>query len=442
VELNEVPAAAPEQASKPFESFDIDAYLSTEEPEVPVVPEVSEPQNAIGVAMTTPIELPEDPPVTPEVEVPSLGLPDPQPAEPAVAAVPAIPELPEEDLDISEGPPTGTGRNGQRGGRDPVSLPPELLGGKAGGTSVKEAAENTDRRRGRLLLIAGVVVTAILLALLTSPAWRRKSSVLPAEVLVAKEEAVALLRRDDMPSREEAIERLRGLMNKYPDRVDFQAEMAVALALQLDDLRLSMAALQTRADELRRDMLALEEARAPADWEIRVNAMREELALVQQRQAPLGTRIATLMDQVMKAERRLALVRDGEPKEDALARLRGRGVLAAVTGLGETFVLADRLAQEGQTQWSALVLGEYVVNAAASPELLLQAAEGLGRVREKDSTLLRPYVLGARIALVRKDPASAQALLDTVIALNPKHEIARQLQAQAEEAARKKEPGR
>ena len=45
------------------------------------------------------------------------------------------------------------------------------------------------------------------------------------------------------------------------------------------------------------------------------------------------------------------------------------------------------------------------------------------------------YVLGARLALRQKDPDAARALLDTVVALNPNHTLARKLQQRAAAAS-------
>ncbi|WNZ65449.1 hypothetical protein QEG98_18565 [Myxococcus sp. MxC21-1] len=56
--------------------------------------------------------------------------------------------------------------------------------------------------------------------------------------------------------------------------------------------------------------------------------------------------------------------------------------------------------------------------------------QGFGGLRQADSTLLRAYLLGARVALKLKDTAAARSLLDDAVALNPDHQAAARLIAQ------------
>ncbi len=100
-------------------------------------------------------------------------------------------------------------------------------------------------------------------------------------------------------------------------------------------------------------------------------------------------------------------------------------------GSAETPGLAVQLAQGGQQDWSTLTMAEYVLNASNTENQLAETDSALKDLREANSSFLRTYVLGARLALRREDQADAQALLDTVLTLNPKHELARQLQDHA-----------
>jgi hypothetical protein len=126
-----------------------------------------------------------------------------------------------------------------------------------------------------------------------------------------------------------------------------------------------------------------------------------------------------------------------ESKELTQLRMRARALLSGVLGMNEALDLAVLLAQAQQREWRTLALAEYVLNNAdASPAQVSEAAASLERMREADKTFLRTYVLGARIALMREDFATAQALMETVITLNPKHELAQLLHAHAQELAR------
>jgi hypothetical protein len=393
-------------------------------------PEEPEP----GALKSAPIELPPEEPEPGALKSAPIELP---PEEPGSLRPISIELPPEEPLPGSlksapiELPPEPVGPT-----RTPMELPPEMLtgGNKTGPRTRLYGVEETEETRWSWgLIIGGTVLALALLVVFTSPLWRRATGSLPGADLAAREEAKALLRRDDATSRDEAITKLKALTAKYPENIPLQADLTVALAMHLDDLRVETTLLQKRAERLRRDVVALQETRKPADWQIRVNALQDESRMLQAMQTPLGGKIATLMEQLVHSERWLSTPRADDTPADTLARLQARSVVAAIMGLGETFNLVDRLKQERQDYWSALAMAQYVVNAPSPPDLLEKSFVALERVREQDETNLRPFVLGARIALERKQPATAQALLDTVIALNPKHEVAKTLRARASE---------
>jgi hypothetical protein len=429
----ELPA---EQPSLPLSSASPGATAVTAAPgELPDIDILDEPSE-LGALKSAPIELPPEEPEPGALKSAPIELP---PEEPGPGALKPLPiELPpEEPLPGSlrsapiELPPEPVGPSKT----PPMELPPEMLtGGRTGARTQRYGVEDNEEPRWSWgLIIGGTLIALALLVVFTSPLWRRGSGSLPGADLATREEATALLRRDDMESREEAITKLRALTAKYPNNIPLQAELTVAFAMQLDDLRLETSILQKRAEQLRRDIIALEQTRKPADWQSRVNTLKDELRLLQSMQTPLGGKIATLMERLVQSERWLSTPRADDEPADTLARLQARSVVAAVMGLGETFNLVDRLKQERQDYWSALAMAQYVVNAPTPPDTLQKAFSALERVREQDGTNLRPFVLGARIALERKQPATAQALLDTVIALNPKHEVARTLRARASE---------
>ncbi len=384
---------------------------------------VAEPA-PVGVAATTPIELPDEEPMG-EGEISLSGSLEP--------GVPASSE---------SAPLTAV--------RKPLELPPELLaaateGSSGSGAQVRRPGSGAVRRPGAgkpessgsrgLLILAGVAVLG-LTAFLVSPAFLKGDGVAQAEVMAAREQAVLLLRRDDASSREEVLTSLRGMVSSHPEHPELLAELGMALAMHLDDTRVRAATLEAKEQRLVARIRSLSEAKAPADWQSRVNVMRDELGAVRGEMEPFKTRSTELAREAVQVVKQLAKTPEEESEEVSQARLRARGVLEAVMGTGEALSLAVRLAQSGQQDWSTMVVAEYVLTAPASPSQVTEAAAGLERVREQDNTFLRPYVLGARIFLMRKEPVAARNLLDTVITLNPKHELARQLYKQAEEMGR------
>ncbi|PTL76914.1 zinc-ribbon domain-containing protein [Vitiosangium sp. GDMCC 1.1324] len=400
------------------------------------------------------------PRATTQDRLPAVPAPDPFRSEPMVGVAVGTPiELPDEILDqlnrpLAElmaegsssedrGPVPVVGQSGPLGPAlsKPLELPAELLDGSV---DINQKGSRDKRPesglKGRGLLIAGGVLVLVLTAFLTSPAWLTKSDALPHEARAAKDEAVALLRRDDAASKEEALTRLKALSAAHPRSVELQAEVGVALGMHLDDTQARVSTLKEKAVRLQSRISLLTQAQKPFDWQSRVNAMREELAATQRELLPIEDRGKVLSKDAVQALKLLESAPEKESREDGLARLRGRALLNGSLGGDEALGMAVKLSQADLSDWSTLTMAEYVLHGAKPSETQVkEAADSLERLREKDKTFLRAYVLGARIALLRKEPAAAQALLDTVITLNPKHELARQLHAHAREVA-KQEP--
>jgi flagellar basal body-associated protein FliL len=339
----------------------------------------------------------------------------------------------------------------------PLSLPPEPLPerGAVTGSSrrlpaFEQAPEVFDRierespgrpaasggGKERLLIALAAVVVLGLVAWLTYPAWRNRGSELSPAVLRARDEAVALLRRDDAASRELALARLRPVLAQFPKFTEAQAELGVALALQLDDTKLELELIGEQEARLRKEIKDLTTAQAPADWAIRVNAGKAELETLGNQRRTLEASVAELTKQL---EESLLIIRAAPPTEpaaDVVARLKAQAVHAGVTGSSQALALAERLRKvENPAHWSAISLAEYGLNARSPPSTLAELGQSLQTVREQDNTFIRAYVLGARLALRQQDPATARTLLDTVEALNPNHALARKLRALATSTA-------
>jgi tetratricopeptide (TPR) repeat protein len=320
----------------------------------------------------------------------------------------------------------------------PPEPPPDLLAGRPSRRTPSVPRREPERSGGLLFMGGFLGVLLLVVAAVGYPIWRKRAAELPAESIGAREEAVALLRRDDGASREQAILLLRALMNRHPAFVEAQADMAVALALDLDDARAELDRLQIAEERLDGALRALANARGSVDWTVRVNALEDELASVRREREPLATRVKTLVRDVEQALEPLRTAAEEEPASATLARIRAQAVHAGVLGSSQTQPLAQQLRtlEPPPHHWAVVARASHALNVKAPPDVLAEAASALEAVREQDRTFLRAYVLGARLALKQGDPATAQALLDAAVVLNPNHALARRLQAWATAEAR------
>ncbi|OJT17575.1 hypothetical protein BO221_44190 [Archangium sp. Cb G35] len=289
-------------------------------------------------------------------------------------------------------------------------------------------------RKGRGLLIAGGVLVLLLTAFLTSPAWRSKTHAIPLEARVARDEALVVLRRDDAASKEDALTRLKALSAANPQSVELLGEVGIALATHLDDTQVRVATLRQKVEGLKTEIARLRLNQTPANWQSLVNTMGEELSKLEQALTPLEERAAVLSRESVQVLKQLAAAPEKEEPAPALARLKAQALMTGVMGGGDAPTMAVKLAQAGLRDWSSLTLAEYVLNST-NPVMgnVEQSFNAVVAMREADNSNLRASMLEARIALLRKDPATAKTALDTVITLNPKHELAQQLHAHAEE---------
>jgi flagellar basal body-associated protein FliL len=344
----------------------------------------------------------------------------------------SIPSLPPEPITESSGPMPASRRGPS------LDLPPELFTSEESEREAPAREQAPGGRMERLLIALAAVLVLGVTAWLTYPAWRNRGSELPPEALSARDQAVLLLRRDDAASRAQAIETLRLLVASYPKFTEAQAELAVALALQLDDVKVDLEWLGKQEEQLRDEIRELQLAKAPADWQNRVNARREEQATLARQRQPLEATLAELKEQLEEAMGLIRAAPENEPSADVVARVKALAVHAAVTARPEALGLAERLRKvENPPHWSVLSRAEFGLNANSPPVVLGELAEALAEVREQDKTHVRAYVLGARLALRLREPATAKALLDSALVFSPGHTLARKLQqwAAASESA-------
>jgi len=383
--------------------------------------------------------------VLPPAPTPWMAEPGPAPSRPGPSrSAPAI-ALPEEPAALpgiglpSFPPEPAVERSGPimpRRHTAPIELPPEMLvsSPSAGDRSVSEQASGG--RGERVLIILAAIVALGLTAVLSYPVWRNQSVELPAEALSTKDQAVSLLRRDDATSRQQAIDMLTIVVAQYPKFTEAQAELVVALSLQLDDVKVELEWLTQEEHRAHRELSALELAKSPADWKSRINARKEELAALGQQKRPLEAAATELTKQLDQLLPTLRAAPETEPSADVVARWKAQAVHESVRGNPQAIALADKLAKlESPPLWSIVTRVEYGLNASSPPAALHELSAELAKVREQDKTFFRAYVLGARLALRQNDLAAAQALLGPVVALNPNHTLALKLQKRAASGA-------
>jgi lipopolysaccharide biosynthesis regulator YciM len=217
------------------------------------------------------------------------------------------------------------------------------------------------------------------------------------------------------------------MTSTYPEYIPAQADLVVALALQLDDERIQSRRLSAEADDINRRIARLNEDKSPSDWQNRVNAMQARLAEIAATTTPMMERVGLIDGHLNE---RFTTLQSLQPSgaADQLAVARAQAIYSGVKGSDQAIVLAERYKNLGGTDgWGAIALAELALNSRVSPEAMVSAHAEMDELSTKDSTFLRSYVLSARLSLAQKHQDSAIQGLEAVLALNPAHEVARQL---------------
>lgn len=319
-----------------------------------------------------------------------------------------------------------------------LDLPPEMPELIAEPRTVEaspmdEALRLQRQMRRRTQLAIGVVVAVLLVIVLgiAGRALMSRRTTVPPDAVARRESVHLLLRRDDGQSRERAVAELEGLLSSHPDYASAQADLVVAMALQLDDARVQTRLLSSEADDLNRRVARLTEEKVPGDWENRVNAMTERLGEIKRAVEPLLERSGALDARLDERFRRLQSLQATSPEEQ-LAMGRAQAVYYGVKGSEQAITMAERYRQLGGTDgWSNVALAELALNARVSPDTMSAARTSMDELSSRDSTFLRSYVLSARLSIAQRQNENAANGLEAVLALNPAHEIARQLLAAA-----------
>jgi len=290
------------------------------------------------------------------------------------------------------------------------------------------------RRRNRTLLAAVAVAVALSGFFAIRGAVKRRSAI-PAEVLAREDNALTLLRRDDRRSRKQAIDEIESLAQQYPQLASPAAIRLLALSLDLDDVKLGVNRVQAQSDEVSRSIARLQDRRSTGDWETRITTARAQVAALK-KESDAMTEEANAIDRKINGAYSALLTSSKELQgSEQSAAIRAQAIYYGVRGSDKALEYVGQYRQLGARDgWDAIAQAEYVVNAHVPAATLGEARSVSERVRSTDSAFLRAYVLAARIALVQKDYDAAGTLLEAVVALNPAHEIARQLIAWVDEA--------
>ncbi|HLL82339.1 MAG TPA: hypothetical protein VK420_06795, partial [Longimicrobium sp.] len=295
------------------------------------------------------------------------------------------------------------------------------------------------RNRNRLAMTLLVLVALGGMAFIAFKIYSGRKAVVPHDVLMSMDAAVSLLRRDDSASQQKALDQLQGVRSRYPQLLEVQADLVLALALRLDDTRLSIKRIELESEILGRRMVKVEDEKSSSDWPNRVNAMSEERQELRKLLVPLQQRAADLERELSQAF--MALPREPQeltPREET-ALLRAQAVYYGVAGSDDAVALSERYRSKGLNDgWDAIAYAEFALNARVPGDTLSQAYAGLDGVIAQDSSFLRAYVLSARVSLLQKRYDLASNTLEATLALNPAHELAPKLLSwvrQAERAA-------
>ncbi|HZA12862.1 MAG TPA: hypothetical protein VE618_00125, partial [Myxococcaceae bacterium] len=122
---------------------------------------------------------------------------------------------------------------------------------------------------------------------------------------------------------------------------------------------------------------------------------------------------------------------------DDLQLARGQALVHGVGGSEQALALAERYRLlGGQEGWGEVASAAYALNAPVAPDTRRQAREAVETLRAKDPSWVRLYVIIGRLALEENALDGAITALESAVTLNPKHEVARSLLAQAKKRAK------
>jgi hypothetical protein len=322
-----------------------------------------------------------------------------------------------------------------------VMLPPEAPSGSAPplpglldprSVSRADAMELMLRRqierRNRLALVIVLTTVAVAGGAALVNAFLPSFRSAPAAAVVEEETAFAQLRKDDPLSRAKAVAHLRTLTASQPRYLEAQAALTLALLLDLDDRRAVIHRYMREEEALATQKARLESERPGTDWRVLANRLVDRIAALRTKMAPLNDDAKGLQAQANAAYAVLVKM-EAVQSAEMLARTRTDALYAAIDGQDQAIALAERYRQMGgQDGWAEVANAEYALNTkGVPPETLTQDLDQMRALQKRDTTFLRAYVLGGRLALQLKQKDLAASQFDAAVALNPDHLLAQTL---------------
>jgi hypothetical protein len=332
-----------------------------------------------------------------------------------------------------------------------ADLPPDPAFSAHGGfgdslsESTKEQYADLDsrsvaKRRSVASLVVIAILSLVVLALAAAVLWKFFGQQLlnPAvsfETRQQFESSLALLRLDDTASKQGAVEALGALSSKQPQFTEAMAALVLARALQFDDVQQRSLRLESKATALEAKTTATAEApdsKAEASPSTAAEALRTELKALKPELESAKRQLendSTLLDTLLTAT---------NSKEAMQWILRANAVTKAVLADAEALALTQRFRAQSpevtQDTWLELAEPEYYANAQSSQEAREQARAQLDRLRSAsgNSTLVRTYVIQARLWLKDGSFEEAEEALSQVVTMRSNHDVAQELLAWAQ----------
>jgi predicted Zn finger-like uncharacterized protein len=328
-----------------------------------------------------------------------------------------------------------------------LELPPDPAFSSRGfPPSHGDASDNDDlgeiaamKRGTKIPRLLVVVLLLLLLAAALALAWKLVGEKFFAagvsfETKQQLEASLALLRLDDTDSKKEAIVQLTALQKSQPQLVEGAAALALARALVFDDLQQRVARVKQQQERLK---ARIEVAESPATGA--ADGLNEALSALREKHAALAPELATARKEL---EVSLALLQEAAARPGGAntpsaqqwalkSTAVAKGVLADVEALSLSARFRSNTKGAPGDIWLEMAEPEYYANAQSSKESRDGARAQLERLRldKANSTLLRSYVLEARLALKDGSLAEAEEALSQVVTMRANHDVAQELLA-------------
>jgi hypothetical protein len=246
----------------------------------------------------------------------------------------------------------------------------------------------------------------------------------PIAAVTAEEGALVLLSRDDTPSRQQALEALRALVQRFPSFVDGRATYVLALALQMDDERALSHVLTERVSQLGQTLASHQASSGPEAQE----QVARETRLMQVLKEKIGALEAQLIGTNNELSRAVEAIAPLHAIDEPDSLLRAEAYFATVMGTSQAKTLVERYRSRApKDAWARLLPAETVLNTGGEKPDATRAAEELAELGKEQGSFIRARVLAARLALAQQETANARSELEAALTLNPKHQWAQAL---------------